>query len=121
VALQHCQAAARGGVPYARGLVKGGSDDAGAVGLNAAELTLFVSPWSTAKLRPEAASHTRAVASEEAVTMRVPSGLNTAELTVRVWPWSTARLRPELASHTRAVLSEEAVTMRVPSGLNAAE
>ena len=73
-----------------------------------------------ARLLPVAASHTRAVLSADAVTMRVPSGLNCALVTLSSCPASVARLLPVAASHTRAVLSSDAVTMRVPSGLNCA-
>jgi hypothetical protein len=66
-------------------------------------------------------SHTRAVPSPEAVTMRAPSGLNAAKVrncSCRYTPGSGA---PVVAFHMRAVLSWEAVTMLAPSGLNAAE
>ena len=67
-------------------------------------------------------SHTRAVLSLDAVTMRLPSGLNAA-LTHLIRRGRGAALPiglPVSASHTRAVLSADAVTMRLPSGLNAA-
>jgi hypothetical protein len=70
---------------------------------------------------PVLASHTRAVLSEEAVTMRNPSGLNTA---LRTGPLCSLRIlsgSPLLASQILAVLSSEAVTTRVPSGLNEAK
>ncbi|HEV7404416.1 MAG TPA: hypothetical protein VGO11_15860 [Chthoniobacteraceae bacterium] len=67
-----------------------------------------------------AASHTRAVSSCEAVTIRMPSGLNCALRTQPAWPASVASSFPLAASHTRAVLSNEAVTIRMPSGLNCA-
>ncbi|HEV7404415.1 MAG TPA: hypothetical protein VGO11_15855 [Chthoniobacteraceae bacterium] len=69
---------------------------------------------------PLAASHTRAVLSCEAVTIRIPSGLNCALSTTPSWPASVANTFPLAASHTRAVLSSETVTIRVPSGLNCA-
>ena len=49
--------------------------------LKAPEKTLSSCPRRTVNSLPLAASHTRAVVSSEAVTMRVPSGLNTADLT----------------------------------------
>ena len=52
-----------------------------------------------------AASHSRAVLSDEAVTTRCPSGLNAADKTWPSWPLRTARLLPVAASHSRAVLS----------------
>src|SRR5208337_2130208 len=48
-------------------------------GLNAAVVTLLSWPRRTAISFAVAASHTRAVLSEDAVTMRVPSRLNAAE------------------------------------------
>jgi hypothetical protein len=48
-------------------------------GLNAATVTSAAWPASTARLWPEAVSHTRAVLSLAAVTMWVPSGLNAAD------------------------------------------
>ena len=70
---------------------------------------------------PLSASHSRAVLSSDAVTMRLPSGLNAALITASVWPVSGSPIcLPLSASHSRAVLSKDAVTMRLPSGLNAA-
>jgi hypothetical protein len=69
---------------------------------------------------PVAALHTRAVLSELAVTIRVPSGLNAALLTDALCSRGLLRGLPVAALHTRAVLSELAVTIRVPSGLNVA-
>src|SRR5438034_1290675 len=66
-------------------------------------------------------SHSRAVLSSDAVTMRLPSGLNAALPTPRVWPLSGSPIGlPVSASHSRAVQSPDAVIMRLPSGLNAA-
>jgi hypothetical protein len=61
-------------------------------------------------------SHTRAVPSKEAVTIRLPSGLNLALLTLAECPLSSATSLPEV-SHTRAVLSLDAVTISLPSAL----
>ena len=47
-------------------------------GLNPALMTEPVWPCSTASEAPVLASHSRAVLSEEAVTIRAPSGLNPA-------------------------------------------
>ena len=71
---------------------------------------------------PLSASHSRAVLSQDAVTMRLPSGLNAALDTVSPWPSSASPIGlPVSASHSRAVLSADAVTIRLPSsGLNAA-
>jgi hypothetical protein len=60
--------------------------------------------------------HTRAVLSDEAVTMWVPSRPNPAALTPPSWPRRTRGTPLPSARHTRAVLSAEPVTMRVPSG-----
>ena len=70
---------------------------------------------------PLLASHTFAVLSQLAVTIREPSGLNDAESTVPVCPLSVRTSAPLLASHTFAVLSRLPVTIREPSGLNDAE
>ena len=67
------------------------------------------------------ACHTRAVLSDEAVTMLRPSGLKLAEVTGTSWPCSTTGAPWPSACHTRAVLSHEAVTMLRPSGLKLAE
>ena len=68
-----------------------------------------------------AASQTRAVLSQLAVTTRVPSGLNAALHTAALMLRAAAESGlPVAASQTRAVLSSLAVTTRVPSGLNAA-
>ena len=48
-------------------------------GLNAAEWTEEVCPWSVVMVLPESASQTLAVLSSEAVRTRLPSGLNAAE------------------------------------------
>jgi hypothetical protein len=48
-------------------------------GLKAAELTVLSCALSAASSRPDAASHSRAVLSSDAVTTRVPSGLKAAE------------------------------------------
>ena len=69
---------------------------------------------------PVAASHSRAVLSLEAVTMRVPSGLNAALRTLPSARCMRPIGSPVAASHSRTVLSPDAVTTRAPSGLNAA-
>src|SRR6476660_4643422 len=62
-------------------------------------------------------SHSRAVWSNDVVTMRLPSGLNAALNTKFVGPGSGSPIGlPVSASHSRAVLSHDAVTMRLPSG-----
>ena len=66
---------------------------------------------------PLSASHTRAVLSSEAVTIRRPSGLKLAALTRSSWRIGSPSGLPLSASHTRAVLSSDAVTIRRPSGL----
>src|SRR5262245_14043662 len=66
-------------------------------------------------------SHTHAVLSRDAVTMRLPSGLNAAPSTRSAWPLSVSPVGlPVSASHSRAVLSQDAVRMRLPSGLKLA-
>ena len=72
------QRLARGGVPHARGLVVRRRDDARAVRAELRAITASSCPASVASALPVAASHTRAVLSYDAVTMRVPSGLNCA-------------------------------------------
>ena len=110
------------GVPDARRLVRRRGDDALAVGAerrapHSASWPLSGSPIGL----PVAASQIRAVLSEDAVTMRLPSGLNAALYTASSWPLSGSPIGlPVAASQIRAVLSQDAVTMRLPSGLNAA-
>src|SRR5262245_20814526 len=65
-------------------------------------------------------SHSRAVLSADAVTMRWPSGLNAALETASSWPLRSPIGLPVSVSHSRAVLSPDAVTRRLPSGLKAA-
>src|SRR5262249_23518329 len=65
-------------------------------------------------------SHSRAVSSKDAVTMRWPSGLKAALITIWSWPLISPIGLAVWASHSRAVLSADAVTMRLPSGLKAA-
>ena len=84
-------------------------------GLNAAGHDRALVPAGRDPL-PLAASHTRAVLSSDAVTMRVPSGLNAARRPEPSCPRSTTICLPVAASHTRAVLSDDAVTMRVRRG-----
>ena len=68
-----------------------------------------------------AASRSRTVSSQDAVTLRLPSGLNAALDTMSLWPLSGPPIGwPVATSQMRAVLSRDAVTMRVPSGLNVA-
>ncbi len=90
-------------------------------GLKAAEITPLSWPLRIAIAFPVAASQTRAVLSEDAVTMRDPSGLKAAETTALLVAAEDAIALPVAASQTRAVLSSDAVTMRDPSGLKAAE
>src|SRR6266446_1385701 len=72
--------------------------------------------WVFAKI-----SHSRAVLSTDAVTMRLPSGLNAALATKFAWPVRGSPIGlPVSASHSRAVLSTDAVTLRLPPGLNPA-
>ena len=106
-------------VPQPRRAVRTGGDDARPVRAERRRVDPPVCPSSTASGCPSA-SHSRAVPSSLAVTMRVPSGLNAAELTQPVCPSRTASGCP-CPSHSRAVPSALAVTMRVPSALNAAE
>jgi phosphate/sulfate permease len=89
--------------------------------LNAALFTAFSWPFSDSPMGlPVSASHSCAVLSADAVTMRLPSGLNAA-LIILSWLVRGSRVGlPVSASHSRAVLSWDAVTMRLPSGLNAA-
>jgi hypothetical protein len=62
-----------------------------------------------AELFAVSASHSPAVLSSDAVTMRLPSGLNAALATAFSWPTSGAPIGlPVAASHSRAVLSEDA-------------
>ena len=70
---------------------------------------------------PVVASHTFAVSSRLAVTIRDPSGLNDAEATASACPLRVRSSAPVVASQTFAVPSPLAVTIRDPSGLNDAE
>src|SRR5262245_15586477 len=72
------------------------------------------------KSRSTATSHTRAVLSLDAVTIRRPSGLKLAARTTPSWRIGSPTDSPLSASHSRAVLSSEAVTIRRPSGLKLA-
>src|SRR5258705_60461 len=67
------------------------------------------------------ALQTRAVASEDAVTMRLPSGLHAADVTLSEWPLKTMGAPVPSAFQTRAVPSADAVTMYLLSGLHDAE
>ncbi len=67
---------------------------------------------------PVPASHTRAVVSPLAVTMRAPSGLKATWRTEALCPSSSSAAVAVLTSHTFAVPSKEAVATRVLSGLN---
>src|SRR5271166_88273 len=69
---------------------------------------------------PVAASHTRAVLSEDTVATRLPSGLKAALETISPCRIGLPIGAPVAASHTRAVLSVDAVTTRAPSEQNAA-
>ena len=67
------------GVPQPRRLVIGRGDDALAVGAERRAAHRSSWPLSGSPIGlPVAASHSRAVLSEDAVTMRLPSGLNAA-------------------------------------------
>src|SRR5262249_40286628 len=66
---------------------------------------------------PVATSHTRAVLSWDAVTIRAPSGLHAALESIL---FSLANSVPVATSHTRAVLSLDAVIIRAPCRLHAA-
>src|SRR5262245_22117261 len=81
----------------------------------AAALASDTNAWVLGKV-----SHNRAIPSEHAVTMRLPSVRNAALFTSYGWHLSTPIDLPLSASHTRAVQSLDAVTMRLPSALNAA-
>ena len=70
---------------------------------------------------PDFASHTLAVWSWLAVTIREPSGLKDAELTQPSCPLSVRISSPVVASQILAVSSWLAVRMRDPSGLNDAD
>jgi hypothetical protein len=55
---------------------------------------------------PVSASHSRAVLSRDAVTMRLPSGLNAALITPSEWPVSDPPIGlPVSVFHSRVVLS----------------
>ena len=64
-------------------------------------------------------AHNRAVLSELAVAISVPSGLNATPPTGPWWPLRTRTTAPAATSHSRAVRSKLAVATSVPSGLNA--
>src|SRR5215472_14356389 len=81
----------------------------------AAPFAFDTNSWVVGKI-----CHSRAVRSQDAVTIWVPSGLNAALETEPSWPLSMLIGLPVAASHSRAVMSDKALTMRRPSGLNAA-
>src|SRR5579862_7668917 len=70
---------------------------------------------------PVTASHTLAVLSADAVTIRLPSFENDAANTPSEWPIKVRTSFPEAAPHTLAVLSHDPVTIRLPSGENEAD
>ena len=102
---EHGDLSAGRGVPHARGFVLGRRHHPCPVGREGCGIDPALMPLSTAISAPVAASHTRAVLSQDAVTTRVPSGEKAAELTPASCPLSTAISAPVAASHTRAVLS----------------
>ena len=79
----------RGGVPQPRGVVLGRGEHARAVGREHGRVTRPSWPRRTRSSWPEAASHSRAVLSADAVSTRAPSGENTAEVTGSSWPRRT--------------------------------
>ena len=111
----------RADVPDAGGRVVGRGDDARPVGAEGGGSDLSHVAAEDGNRLSVAASQTRAVSSEDAVTMRDPSGLKAAELTEFSWPLRTAIALPVVASQMRAVWSLDAVTICAPSGLKAAE
>ena len=121
VAAEDADRGAGRGVPDARGLIRRCCDDARPVGPEGGGIDRSLVVAEDADRVPVAASQTRAVLSEDAVTMRDPSGLKAAYVIPPSWPLRTPIAVPVAASQTRAVLSEDAVTMRDPSGLKAAE
>ena len=74
-------------------------------------------------MHPEAADHTFAVLSPEAISTCWPSGEKTAELTEPSFrePIKVSKHAPEAADHTFAVLSMDAVSTCWPSGEKPAE
>src|SRR5207248_659991 len=88
-------------------------------GLNRALLTVEVWACRAMICTPVEASHTLAVLSPPAVTIRRPSGLHDAWLNPSVWPLRVSTRAPVEASHTFAVLSIKAASTRLPSGLHA--
>src|SRR5262245_25805826 len=81
----------------------------------AAALASDTNAWVLVKV-----SHNRAIPSEHAVTMRLPSGLNAALFTSYEWHLSTPIDLPLSASHTRAVQPLGAVPRRLPPRRKAA-
>src|SRR3954469_22549637 len=74
-------------------------------------------PWpSRSSLLVPSFSHTIALPSCPAVTIRFPSGEKSADQTHQLWPLSTCSVAPLARSHTRAVLSYEPLTSCRPSG-----
>jgi hypothetical protein len=97
---------AGGGVPESGGTVYGRSDNARAVGAERRAHDAIHAIERCAHLPAGLGIHNRAVLSQDAVMMRVPSRLNAALVTRSVWPMSGSPTgRPVSASHSRAVLS----------------
>ena len=73
---EHADPLASLNVPYPRGFVVRRGDDALAVGIEGGVPDIMLVADEHTDLRPVSASHTRAVESHDAVTMRFPSALN---------------------------------------------
>ena len=108
-------------VPHLRRPVLTAGDDPRPVRAERRRMTASVCPLRVRSSAPVFASHTFAVSSSLAVTIRDPSGLNDADDDAAGVPLEGEELGPVLASHTFAVPSRLPVTTREPSGLNAAE
>jgi hypothetical protein len=106
-------------VPYPRSSVHGRRDDTAAIGTKDGGLEAASMAVDLAKNFTAGASRMRAVRSDEAVTMRVPSALNAALETRAAWPLSSRNMSPVSAFQTRTSPDVSAVTRRFPSGLSA--
>src|SRR5258706_367307 len=89
-------------------------------GLKAAALRPASCPRSTRGSVEPSASHTLAVLSHDAETMRLPSGLHDAALTLASCPWSTGGW-PALSAFHPFTAFTPAETTRWPSGLHDAD
>ncbi len=65
--------------------------------------------------------HTRAVLSQDAVAILLPSGDHATDATSLLCPVSVSSVLPLLLLHTRAVLSSDAVAILLPSGDHATD